>query len=90
MEVVKSTVKGQILIPATLRKKYRIEKGTTLRIYEEKDRIIVEPLRQDQVVEGRGILKTQGRILKALLRERQEEAAESPSPTAHGRAEQST
>jgi AbrB family looped-hinge helix DNA binding protein len=74
MEVVKSTVKGQILIPATLRKKYHIERGTTLGIYEENDRIIVEPLRQDPVVEGRGILKTQGRILKALLRERQKEA----------------
>jgi AbrB family looped-hinge helix DNA binding protein len=75
MDVIKSTVKGQILIPAPLRKKYHIERGTKLRIYEENDRIIVEPLRQDPVVEGRGILKTQGRILKALLRERQEEAA---------------
>ena len=74
MKVVKATVKGQILIPAALRKKYQIERGTSLRIYEENDRIIVEPLRQDPVVEGRGILKTQGRILKALLRERQEEA----------------
>ena len=74
MDVIKSTVKGQILIPATLRKKYQIEKGTTLRIYEENDRIVVEPLRQDPVAEGRGILKTQGRILKALLREMREEA----------------
>jgi len=74
MEVVKSTVKGQILIPASLRKKYQIVKGTTLRIYEENDRIIVEPLRQDPVAEGRGILKTRGRILKALLKDRQEEA----------------
>ena len=31
MDVVKSTVKGQILIPATLRKKYKIERGTSLR-----------------------------------------------------------
>jgi len=60
MDVIKSTVKGQILIPATLRKKYQIEKGTTLRIYEENDRIVVEPLRQDTVAEGRGIFKTQG------------------------------
>jgi AbrB family looped-hinge helix DNA binding protein len=74
MDVVKSTVKGQILIPASLRKKYHIERGTTLRIYEENDRIIVEPQKHDPVVEGRGILKTQGRLLKALLRERQEEA----------------
>lgn len=75
MDVVKSTIKGQILIPATLRKKYHIERGTTLGIYEENNRIIVEPLRQDPVEEGRGILKTKGRVLKALLRERQEEAA---------------
>jgi AbrB family looped-hinge helix DNA binding protein len=70
MDVIKSTVKGQILIPAILRKKYHIEKGTTLKIYEENDRIIIEPQRQDPVVEGRGILQTQGRILKALLKER--------------------
>ena len=74
MEVVKSTVKGQILIPAILRKKYHIEKGTILKIYEENNRIIIEPPGQDPIVEGRGMLKTQGRILKALLRERQEEA----------------
>jgi len=74
MDVVKSTVKGQILIPATLRKKYQIERGTSLRVYEENNRIIVEPLKQDPVAEGRGILKTKGRILQALVRERQEEA----------------
>ena len=74
MDVIKSTVKGQILIPAILRKKYHIERGTTLKIYEENDRIIIEPQRQDPVVEGRGILQTQGRILKALLKERREEA----------------
>jgi len=74
MDVVKSTVKGQILIPAILRKKYHIEKGTILKIYEENNRIIIEPPRQYPIVEGRGMLKTQGRILKALLKERQEEA----------------
>jgi AbrB family looped-hinge helix DNA binding protein len=74
MDVIKSTVKGQILIPAILRKKYHIERGTTLKIYEENERIIIEPQRRDPVVEGRGMLKTQGRILKALLKERQEEA----------------
>jgi len=74
MEIVKSTVKGQILIPAILRKKYHIERGTTLNIYEENDRIILEPQKQYPVVQGRGILKTRGRILKALINERQEEA----------------
>ena len=34
MRVVKATVKGQILIPASLRRKYQIERGTPLRIYD--------------------------------------------------------
>lgn len=74
MEIVKPTVKGQILIPASLRKQYQIVKGTPLRIYDENNRIIIEPTGQDPVAEGRGMLKTRGKILKALLKERQEEA----------------
>jgi len=74
MHVVKATVKGQILIPASLRRKYKIERGTPLRVYDKRNRIILEPVIRDPVEEGRGILKTKGRILKALLRDRKREA----------------
>ncbi len=74
MTIVTSTVKGQILIPAELRKKFRIEKGTRLNIYEKGNRIIVEPLTTDIVKSARGILKTKGRILKNLIESRKEEA----------------
>ena len=74
MHVVKATVKGQILIPASLRRKYQIERGTLLRVYDKRNRIILEPVIRDPVEEGRGILKTKGRILKALLRDRKREA----------------
>ncbi len=74
MDVVKATVKGQILIPASLRRKYKIERGTPLRVYDKKNRIILEPVIRDPVEEGRGILKTKGRILKALVRDRKREA----------------
>ena len=47
MTIVTSTVKGQILIPAELRKKYGIEKGTQLNVYEKEDRIIVEPITEE-------------------------------------------
>jgi AbrB family looped-hinge helix DNA binding protein len=74
MGVVRSTVKGQILIPAPLRKKYQIVKGTLLHVYDEENRIVVEPLHQDPVSTGRGMLKTGGRVLKSLMRDRKREA----------------
>jgi AbrB family looped-hinge helix DNA binding protein len=74
MDVVKATVKGQILIPASLRRKYKIERGTSLRVYDKRNRIILEPVIRDTVEEGRGMLKTKGRILKALIRDRKREA----------------
>lgn len=74
MDVVKATVKGQVLIPASLRRKYRIERGTSLRVYGLNNRIILEPVDRDPVEEGRGMLKTKGRILKALIEDRKREA----------------
>lgn len=74
MNVVKATVKGQVLIPVSLRKKYRIEKGTPLRVYDERSRIILEPVISDLVAEGRGMLKTKGKILRTLIKDRKREA----------------
>ena len=74
MNIVKSTVKGQILIPVSLRRKYGIGKGTPLQIYDEGSRIIVEPLVEDPVEAGKGMLKTKGRVLRCLLEDRQREA----------------
>ena len=74
MAVVTSTVKGQIVIPAEIRKKFNIGKGSRVNVYQEEDRIIVEPLPDDQISQGRGMLKTRGRILKALIAERKKEA----------------
>ena len=74
MTIVTSTIKGQIVIPADIRRKYGIEKGTRLKVYEQKNMIIVKPLKRDPVQEGRGMLKTKGRILKALVKDRKREA----------------
>jgi len=74
MDVVKATVKGQILIPVSLRRKYQIERGTPLRVYGRRNRIILEPVFRDLVEEGRGMLKTRGKILKSLIGDRKREA----------------
>jgi len=72
--IVTSTVKGQIVIPADIRGKFKIKKGTRVNVYEDGNRIIVEPLPDDPIKAGRGMLKTRGRILKALMADRKKEA----------------
>ena len=75
MAVVTSTIKGQIVIPAPLRKKFKIVNGTRVRVYDNGQNIIVEPLYDDPVSAGKGMLKTKGRVLKALISDRKKESA---------------
>jgi AbrB family looped-hinge helix DNA binding protein len=44
MAEVSVSKKGQITIPAKIRRKLKIEKGTKLAVTEEKDKIIMEKL----------------------------------------------
>jgi AbrB family looped-hinge helix DNA binding protein len=74
MPVVTSTIKGQIVIPAEIRARFKIKKGTRVNVYDEGNRIIVEPLSDDPIREGRGMLKTRGKILKLLKEDRKKEA----------------
>jgi AbrB family looped-hinge helix DNA binding protein len=74
MAVVTSTIKGQIVIPAPLRKKFKIVNGTRVQVYDDGKHIIVEPLYDDPVSMGKGMLKTKGRALKALISDRKKES----------------
>jgi len=74
MPIVTSTIKGQIVIPAKIRARFKIKKGTQINVYDDGKRIIVEPLADDPIEEGRGMLKTRGKILRALVEDRKKEA----------------
>lgn len=74
MAVVTSTVKGQIVIPANIRKKFKIKKGTRVNVYDDGEKIIVDPNLEDPAVEGMWILGTHGKVLKALVADRKREA----------------
>jgi AbrB family looped-hinge helix DNA binding protein len=63
------TVKGQIVIPASLRRKYGIKTGTKIQIYDEGDRIILKPVTDEFYRQLRGSLKGK-RALKALMADR--------------------
>ncbi len=73
--IAKATIKGQVVIPADLRKKFNIKKGSKVSIYEGEDNvIIIRPLPEDPIEASKGMLKGKPSILKALLKDREEEA----------------
>jgi len=75
MAISRATIKGQVIIPAPLRKKFNIKKGTRIAIIEGEGNIIVmKPLPDDPIEASRGALKGKTSILKALLKDRREEA----------------
>ena len=74
MPIVTSTIKGQIVIPAEIRARFKIKKDTQVNVYDDGKRIIVEPIPHDPIQKGRGMLKTKGRILRALIEDRKKEA----------------
>lgn len=66
------TKKGQIVIPAKLRRKYDIAAGTTIRVDDENGKIVLTPVTSDFIGELRGITKGSG-ALKILEQERKKE-----------------
>jgi AbrB family looped-hinge helix DNA binding protein len=64
-----ASVKGQVVIPAALRRKYAIQEGTRILIQDEGDRIVLRPVTLALLMQLRGSLKGRG-ALQALLDER--------------------
>ena len=71
--IVTVSSKGQIVIPAPIRKKLNIQKGAKLIVSVEDNKIVLESV-EDLIRQGRGLLPTKGRVLKLLLEERKKEA----------------
>ncbi|MDY6892836.1 MAG: AbrB/MazE/SpoVT family DNA-binding domain-containing protein [Chloroflexota bacterium] len=74
MNIVKVAIKGQIVIPAELRKKYHIVTGTRVMVAERDGEIVLKPLLSSPVEEAKGMFKGGESALKALLQDRAEEA----------------
>lgn len=69
MRVIVSA-KGQIVIPAKLRRKYNIEQGTKLEARENKGKIELEPLPSFPLLALRGRYKGKTSLTQTLLEER--------------------
>ena len=76
MEISTATPKGQIVIPAELRRKYKIEAGTKVSVADGDGCIVVRPLGQGRAADSFGALKRFGgrSTLQALRRERARES----------------
>ena len=64
--VTQVTTKGQIVIPATLRRKYGIRKGTRIVISDNGDSIVLKPITEEYLKKLQGSLKGKGG-LKTLI-----------------------
>ena len=65
------SIKGQMVIPAKIRKKYNIQPQTKVELIDKGDEIVIVPLPKDPLHNSRGILK--GVSTKDLLKLRQQE-----------------
>jgi AbrB family looped-hinge helix DNA binding protein len=67
------TTKGQLVIPARLRRRFGIKKGTRVTFIEDAGRIIVQPVTREFIRDLRGSLKGEPSALATLLEERKRE-----------------
>ena len=67
-----ATVKGQIVIPASLRRKYGIKNGTKIIVTDIGDAIVLKPVTEQYLRNLQGSLKGRGG-LKVLQEERRKD-----------------
>jgi AbrB family looped-hinge helix DNA binding protein len=69
MDVVTLSSKGQIVIPAKVRKKFSLKEGDSLVLVEENDGIRLQPLINIAGLWGVDMIKDPGTMLKEMRKE---------------------
>ena len=70
MDTAQVTSKGQLVVPARLRRKYGIKAGTKIRFMERDNEIVLQPLTRDYIRSVCGLLKSPTSATQELRRER--------------------
>jgi len=76
MNTVKVLSKGQIVIPAGIRKKYEITPGATIQVFEYDSLIYLVPPAKDALQAAMGCLPDRPSLSNELLTERKKDSAE--------------
>jgi AbrB family looped-hinge helix DNA binding protein len=71
-DMIRFTVKGQVVIPRWLRTEFDVEEGTRALIYREGEAIVLKPITPRHIRNLRGSLKGSG-VLKTLMEDRKRE-----------------
>ncbi len=73
METSIVTVKGQIVVPAKIRRKFGIKKGTKIAFIEQNGKLMIQPLDKSYFESLAGVLGTEGKLLKSLMDDKKKE-----------------
>jgi AbrB family looped-hinge helix DNA binding protein len=72
--------KGQVIIPAEVRRRYGFKEGTQVIFTEDNGRLILEPLSFQAIYQLQGIFKREPSALQLLEQERHEERVREDRP----------
>ncbi len=75
MYTITVSQKGQVVLPAPLRRKYNLKKGSKLLVKDERAGILIAPAGADHISRMRGSIKAEGSVTEFLLKERAEDYA---------------
>ena len=67
------TSKGQLVIPAAMRRRFKIKEGTKVLFLEDNGRLLLQPLTEDLIDRLTGCLAGEPDLLDALEEDRREE-----------------
>ncbi len=70
MEEAYVTTKGQLVVPAKIRRRYGIKPGTKVYFIERNGEIVFQPVTKDYIRSVCGMLRSDSSVTKELLRER--------------------
>jgi AbrB family looped-hinge helix DNA binding protein len=70
MEESTMTSKGQIVVPAKLRKRYGLKPGTKVYFIEQDGEIVFQPVTKEYLKSVHGMLTSESSVTKDLLKER--------------------
>ncbi len=73
MAIVKTSPKGQVVIPKQIRRKLNVSTGSLVNVYEKDGHIIVDPLPDDPIEAACGMLENGPSLTKTLLKTRRED-----------------
>ena len=84
MDTGSVTTKGQLVIPARLRRRYGIKAGTKVRFIERADELVLQPVTSAAIRRLCGVLKSETSITEDLLADRAGERKRDEEKTRAG------